>query len=175
MRGPNFCNLVKRMANRSFIHYLQAHGYSAGPTQRPYLTGATSGLIAIIPAILVLAVSGAFRLSADALDIDGWWLAVASGVLMVVAGVIYAAIFQRAANDRSGGWMFGMSYGFLVWMLSPITIWQLASSHPFIVGSSAIGAFGAGVIYGLVLGLVFPHINRLFERELGDLSGAQRV
>ncbi len=35
--------------------------------------------------------------------------------LVLLAGVLYGQMFQRAANDRHGGWLFGLAYGFLIW------------------------------------------------------------
>ena len=92
---------------------------------------------------------------------------------MTLAGMLYAAIFKRAANDCEGGWLFGISYGFLLWMLAPITLWQLVTPHPVVVGGAAMGLFGAQVFYGLVLGLIFPRIHQLVQIRLSDVPKNQ--
>ena len=45
------------------LSMLQAHGLDAGPTQRPLLAGAISGLIADLPATALLASFGALDVS----------------------------------------------------------------------------------------------------------------
>src|SRR5215203_1560145 len=123
----------------SFIQYLRAHGNTAGPTQRPLVTGAISGLIAFVPFETVLRLSGARVSIARGFEVA---TAASSGfslMLMILAGVAYAALFKRAANDCSGGWIFGAAYGFLLWMIAPITMWQLLGSQPLAVGTAAMG------------------------------------
>ena len=98
------------------------------------------------------------------------WLAFSSVlILAALAGALYGRIFSRAANDRRGGWLFGMSYGFLLWMLNPVMLWQLTTERPFVAGASAVGFFGAHLAYGLLLGLLFPFVHRLLQRELKEL------
>src|SRR5205085_4394206 len=157
----------------SFMQYMRAHGQTPGPTLRPFTTGAISGLVAIVPYLAVLALSGALSAAADALGTSVWLVAGTESLLMVLAGVLYAAIFQRTANDKQGGWLFGMSYGFMVWMLSPLTIWQLVSTHPFLLGKAAMGSFGAQLAFGLVLGSIFPWINPLVQQSLEDIRTSE--
>src|SRR5215218_1061370 len=140
----------------SFMQYMRAHGNTAGPTQRPLMTGAISGFLAFLPYELVLRASGGRASIAAGFDISLWTSSAMNMTVMVVAGIVYAAIFKRAANDCSGGWIFGASYGFLLWMIAPITLWQLLSARELAVGTAAMGLFGAHVLYGLALGLVFP-------------------
>src|SRR5687768_9062201 len=150
----------------SFMQYMRAHGNTPGPTQRPLLTGAISGLLAEIPSALLLYYSGASASVAAAFDVGGWFVFTVSAALKVLAGLIYAAIFKRAANDREGSWLFGAAYGFLLWMLAPVTLWQLITSRPVAVGRAAMGLFGAQVLYGLVLGLVYPRVHSLVQGKL---------
>ena len=153
----------------SFMQYMRAHGNTPGPTQRPLLTGAIGGLIAGIPSAALLYWSGALAGVAKSFGADLWLVLSVDGVLMIFAGILYAAIFKRAANDREGGWLFGISYGFLLWMISPITIWQLAAANPAVVGRPAMGLFAAQLLYGLFLGLLFPRIHALVQMRLSDV------
>ena len=157
----------------SFLQYMRAHGNTPGPTQRPYLTGAISGVLAQIPALLILYYSGALESLATGTGTSQWLASVLSTGIMAVAGILYAAIFKRAANDFSGGWLFGISYGFLLWLLSPLTLWQLITSQPIAVGGAAMGLFGTHVVFGLALGFIFPRVHcrvqlrlqRVFEEQ----------
>jgi hypothetical protein len=156
------------MANVFFMQYLSAHGNTPGPTQRPYLTGAISGAVAAVPYVSILAFSGTLSRSAANFQAREGMISMIAAATMVPAGVIYAAIFKRAANDRRGGWLFGMSYGFLLWLVGPVTLWQLVTPRPFITGLAAIGLFGAQVTYGLVLGLIFPWIHAPLQQDLSE-------
>ena len=88
--------------------------------------------------------------------------------VMVIAGILYAAIFKRAANDCGGGWIFGASYGFLLWICVPLTMSNVLESRSVVVGIAAIGLFGAHVFYGLALGIVFPWIHFSIQSRLSD-------
>jgi hypothetical protein len=70
----------------------------------------------------------------------------------------------------AGGWLFGSGYGFLIWMLGPSTIMEWITGRPIAVGTAAIGLFAAVVVYGLVLGSVFPLINRLLQKKMAPLG-----
>ena len=50
--------------------FLDAHGYDPGPSQRPFLAGAISGLIATIPATLVLFAFGSLQVEANILGLS---------------------------------------------------------------------------------------------------------
>lgn len=158
----------------SFMQYMRAHGNTAGPTQRPLMTGAISGMLAYIPYETVLRLSGGRASIAAGFDISEWTSSALNFVVMVLAGVLYAAVFKRAANDCQGGWIFGASYGFLLWMIAPITMWQLLGSRVLAVGTAAMGLFGAHILYGLALGLIFPRVHFLIQSRLSNINN-QRV
>src|SRR5215218_1759479 len=150
----------------SFMQYLRAHGNTAGPTQRPLLTGAIAGLIAFVPFEVVLRISGARQAIAEAFAFSIWVSTFIGALLMLIAGIAYSALFKRAANDVRGGWVFGASFGFVVWLVAPITLWQLITSQPIAVGKAAIGVFGAHILFGFALGLMFPWIHFLIQSKL---------
>jgi hypothetical protein len=62
----------------------------------------------------------------------------------------------RAANDPRGGWLFGMAYGFVLWMLGPIPLLQWAPEQPILTGYPAVGLLLGELLWGLILGLAFP-------------------
>src|SRR6476469_791772 len=88
-----------------------AHGDDPGPTQRPLLAGAISGVLATIPAIAILYAFGSLAIEARILGLSEL-LTISVGLpVMAAAGAVYSQVFGRAANDVRGGWLFGMAFG----------------------------------------------------------------
>jgi hypothetical protein len=150
----------------SFIQYMRAHGNTPGPTQRPFLAGAITGSLAEIPAVLLLWWSGALASATQSLPLSTWVVVATHFLITIVAGAIYGRVFSRAANDPRGGWLFGISYGFLLWMIGPVTVLQWTLGRPLALGVAAMGILGAYLVYGLLLGLLFPWIHKLLQSEL---------
>ncbi|HET9812844.1 MAG TPA: hypothetical protein VFP57_04190 [Sphingomicrobium sp.] len=152
--------------------FLGAHGFDPGPTQRPLLAGAISGVIATVPAIAILHLSGSLEVEAAILGVSrlatiaGGWLA------MAVAGALYGRLFGRAANDVRGGWLFGMAFGFALWAAGAVMILPLASGGLAPAGEAAMGLFLSLVAWGAALGAVHPFVHRPLHESLE--SGAQR-
>lgn len=153
----------------SALQYMRAHGHTPGPTQRPLLTGVVSGLVGWVPSSLVAYFTGALVGEATAFDLSVPVTLVIAAVISVAAGMLYAAIFQRAANDTKGGWLFGSSYGFLIWMIGPVGLWRLFYGYPLTGGTGAMGMFAAYVVFGLALGVAFPLINRALQKRFRAL------
>src|SRR5215204_1315344 len=130
------------------MQYMRAHGNTPGPTQRPISAGAISAVVATVPAALVLWISGALNSLSDALTIKVQLVLVLYLVSMTVIGGLYGRVFSRAANDWRAGWLFGLSYGFLIWMLGPVTALQLIQHQPVATGVAALGLLGAHLIFG---------------------------
>ena len=154
----------------SFIQYMRAHGNTPGPTQRPVLAGAITGMVAELPAVLILWWSGALATATEALVLPEWLTLILHLAAAIIGGAIYGRVFSRAANDLRGGWLFGISYGFLIWMIGPVTILQWSLGRPLALGTAAMGVLGAHLIYGLVLGLLFPGLHRRLQRKLNQLQ-----
>lgn len=177
-------NLVERELPRvkqdiSFMQYMRAHGNTPGPTQRPLLTGVICGLIAFVPSAFLLYITGALVSLAQALKLNLLFVLLLDAALAVIGGVLYAEIFKRAANDRRGGWLFGICYGFSLWMLGPTTIWQMIASQPIAIGYAAMGLFGSNLLYGVALGCLFPRVHYLLQSKLSSddtssLHGAKK-
>ena len=148
------------------MQYMKAHGNTPGPTQRPLLNGALCGLAAGIPSCVILYFTGAF---ASIIAVIGLPLMIALHItLTTVAGMVYAHIFKRAANDRTGGWLFGACSGFLFWVAGPISIWQIATGNAVATGLAAKGIFAGSILYGLLLGILFPRVHVLIQHRLID-------
>ena len=155
------------------MQYMRAHGNAPGPTQRPMLAGAITGCLAEVPTDLMFWWSGALVSVAESLSIKIWIMVVLHLLTMTIGGAIYGYVFSRAANDRQGGWLFGISYGFLIWMLGPVTILQWILKRPLALGVAAMGVLAAHLIYGLFLGLMFPSVHQVLQRELKHIKEPQ--
>src|SRR5438045_2600415 len=105
--------------------FMRAHGHTPGPTQRPKLAGVLTGAVAQFAALAAFLVSGAMDSLVHALGTTLWPAVLLQSAVAAAAGALYGAVFGRAANDREGGWLFGISYGFLLWMLGPVTVFRV--------------------------------------------------
>jgi hypothetical protein len=145
--------------------FIRAHGYLPGPTDRPILTGATAALAALSAATVVAWIGGAISGAARSLDQQTIVIVFVYAILLIAAGAAYGWIFMRAANDRRGGWLFGLSYGFITWMVGPVTLLQWWSGRPLVVGVPAQFLLGSHLVYGLMLGALFPFVSRAVRRS----------
>jgi peptidoglycan/LPS O-acetylase OafA/YrhL len=151
---------------RGFIPFMRAHGQRPGPGQRPKTAGALAGTAAGLLALPILELSGAAESLRLAVAAGGWQIPVLYICVAVLAGVGYGGLFQRAAADRRGGWLFGISYGFLLWMLGPITLLQVFLGRPLATGIAAMGILAANLLSGLALGLLFRPAHQVVRRYL---------
>jgi hypothetical protein len=139
------------------IEELRAHGFDPGPHQHPRMAGVLAAIVVAPIAVFVFARCGVFSKIDDE-------LAAGTVVLGLCAmGALYGQIFGRAANDRRGGWMFGMAFGFAVWTLASFAL--RATGNAF-VGLAAMGFFGGMVIHGALIGLAFPSVHPFVKRPL---------
>ncbi len=145
--------------------FLGAHGYDPGPTQRPTLAGCVTGVFATVPATAFLIVFGALKVEASILGLSVAATLVLGWIVMGLAGSVYGRIFRRAANDRRGGWLFGMAFGFLLWAGGAVMVLPVASGGYAPAGRAAIGLFLSLIAWGAALGFLFPHVHRRIARR----------
>jgi hypothetical protein len=157
------------------LSILQAHGLDAGPTQRPLLAGAVSSLIADVLAAPVLVAFGSLNALGEASGMPIIATGVVYAGMMALAGLLYGLVFRRAANDWHGGWLFGLAFGFVLWMLAPIPLLQWLPDRPLLMGYPAIGVLLGHLLWGLVLGSVFPLVHRRLYSGLGDDPGRTKA
>jgi hypothetical protein len=153
------------------LSMLQAHGLDAGPTQRPLMAGAITGLIATVPALIVLLVFGSLEAPVHATGSSFPIAIVACGGLFLVGGILYGWLFRRAANDIQGGWLFGLAFGFVLWMVGPVPLLQWLPDDPILRGYPAAGLLLAQLLWGLSLGVAFPFVHRRLHVRLDNFSG----
>jgi len=153
--------------------FLGAHGYDPGPTQRPLLAGAISGIAATLPAMAILYALGSLRVEAEIFRLSPLLMAGAGLPVMAAAGAIYGRLFGRAANDVRGGWLFGMAFGFALWAAGAVMIIPLATGGKAPAGEAAIGLFLSLVVWGAALGASYPFIHRPLHERLE--TAARRI
>ena len=149
---------------------LDAHGYDPGPSQRPLLAGAISGILATLPAIGVLILFGSLKAEASILGIS-WPATLAAGLpIMAIPGAAYARFFGRAANAIRGGWLFGMSFSFVLWAAGAVLILPVTSGGRVPAGDAAAGIALAMIVWGLATGILVPFVHRPLHESLERAS-----
>ena len=143
-------------------------GSDPAPLQRPRLAGAIAAGIAAIPAAALVWQTGSVRMPARVIGVSEPMLVFLSFVGLAISGGIYGSVFLRAANDRRGGWLFGLGWGFLTWALGPITLFQWALGRPVAIGEQAAWLLFAHLLWGLVFGAGFPLVQDRVKRRIGD-------
>jgi hypothetical protein len=154
---------------------LAAHGYDPGPSQRPILAGAISGLLGTIPAIGVLIAFGSLEVEAQILGISRLLTLGAGWAVMAIAGAAYARIFGRAANSRRGGWLFGMSFGFALWAAGAVLVLPLISGGRTPAGHAAAGVAMSLLVWGFATGVLMPFVHRPLHEDLETASKRTEV
>lgn len=155
--------------------FLSAHGYEPGPTQRPITAGAIGGLLATLPAIVLLHLFGSLDVEALLLGMSVVMTIMAGCLVMALAGAIYARLLGRAANDGRGGWLFGMAFGFALWAAGAVFLLALVSNGRLPAGAPATGVFLSLVLWGGALGGLLPFVHRRLHLTLDDPGIAERL
>ncbi len=163
------------------ISMVRAHGLDPGPTQRPLATGALAGLLASLPAIAVLEEFGWLDALAHAIGgaaLGSVAVALACAAVLTVAGLLYGLLFGRGANDPLGGWLFGLAFGFLLWMLLSVVLLQFLpateSGRPVFIGRPVMGLLLGALVWGAGLGAAFPPLHRKLRAGLDDNEMEER-
>ena len=155
--------------------FLDAHGYDPGPSQRPFLSGALSGVVATIPAIVVLIAFGALKVEAEILGMSPLATLALGWAVMAAAGAAYARFFGRAANAVRGGWLFGMTFGFALWAAGAVLVLPLISHGRAPAGPAAIGVALSLIVWGLGTGILVPFVHRPFHESIESAAKSADV
>jgi len=155
--------------------FLSAHGFDPGPTQRPLLAGAISGMLATLPAVVILYIFGSLGVEARILGLSELRTVAIGLPVMAAAGAVFSRLFGRAANYVRGSWLFGMAFGFALWAAGAVMILPLASGGLAPAGKSAIGVFLSLVAWGAALGLVHPFVHRPLHESIESASKREEV
>jgi len=155
--------------------FLSAHGFDPGPTQRPLLAGAISGMLATLPAVAILYIFGSLGVEARILGLSELRTVAIGLPVMAAAGAVFSRLFGRAANYVRGSWLFGMAFGFALWAAGAVMILPLASGGLAPAGKSALGVFLSLVAWGAALGLVHPFVHRPLHESIESASKREEV
>jgi uncharacterized membrane protein YagU involved in acid resistance len=86
--------------------------------------------------------------------------------IAVIIGASFGLLFQRDVRGLGSCLGWGLAYGILWWFLGPLTLLPiLQGSQPdwsYQQGSALFGSLVGHVIYGLLLGLVYAALDRLW-------------
>lgn len=146
--------------------FLDAHGYDPGPSQRPLLSGAISGILATIPAIPLLFLFGSLKVEAQILGLPTIAMLGIGWCAMAIAGAAYARFFGRAANSVHGGWLFGMSFGFAIWAAGAVLVLPLLTGGRAPAGGAAAGAALSLIVWGIAAGILVPFVHRPLHESI---------
>ena len=155
--------------------FLSAHGYDPGPSQRPLMAGAISGVLATVPAIAVLVALGSLDVEAEILGLSSIATLALGWVAMAIAGALYGRVFGRAANNVRGGWLFGMAFGFVLWAGGAVLMLPLLSGGRAPAGGAALGVALSMLVWGLAIGLLLPFVHRPFHESLEQGSRHKEI
>lgn len=143
--------------------FLRAHGASPGPLMRPLLTGFLASLLSGMIVFALLGSLNEFTLFTKA---NGRYeMLLAAMIYCSCAGLLYGQVYRRAANDLRGGWLFGSSTGFILWMLNPLIWLPWLGREPLFVGIDAIVFLLSHVLHGALMGLLYPWLHRICKRR----------
>lgn len=150
--------------------FLDAHGYDPGPSQRPLLSGAISGLLATLPAIGILVAFGSLKVEAAILGMSPLATLALGWAAMAIAGAAYARFFGRAANAVRGGWLFGMSFGFGLWAAGAVLLLPILNGGRAPADAAAAGVALSLIVWGLATGILVPFVHRPLHESLERAS-----
>lgn len=154
---------------------LNAHGDDPGPSQRPLLAGAISGILATVPAIGILILFGSLKVEAGILGLSSAATLGLGWAAMGVAGAAYARFFGRAANGLRSGWLFGMSFSFALWAGGAVLVLPLFSHGRAPAGDAAAGIALSMIAWGLAVGLLVPFVHKPLHESIEKASKSAEV
>lgn len=89
-------------------------------------------------------------------------------LIAVGMGVLFGVLFQRDIRGYGSSMGWGVGYGILWWFLGPLTLWPALSGSAVdwsaAAGSYVFGALVGHIIYGLILGVSYATIDRIWVR-----------
>ena len=89
-------------------------------------------------------------------------------MIAVLMGVVFGLLFQRDVRSYGSCMGWGVGYATLWWFLGPLTIFPLLSHTPLDwsseSGSAMFGALVGHTLYGLILGVSYATLDKIWVR-----------
>jgi len=89
-------------------------------------------------------------------------------LIAVLMGVIFGLLFQRDVRSYGSCMGWGVGYAILWWFLGPLTIFPLLSrtqlDWSYVGGSAMFGALVGHILYGLILGVSYATLDKIWVR-----------
>jgi hypothetical protein len=99
-------------------------------------------------------------------------------VFAVVIGMSLGALFQQDLRGFGSGMGWGIGYGILWWFVGPLTVMPLWLGEPldwsWTRGAALFGSLVGHVVYGLLAGLLYAAVDRLWVRLLSGSDPIHR-
>lgn len=87
-------------------------------------------------------------------------------LIAVIIGITFGVLFQRDVRGYGSALGWGMAYGFFWWLLGELTLFSLLRGAPVdwsvTAVSAGVGSMVGHVVYGLLLGLIYAILDRLW-------------
>jgi uncharacterized membrane protein YagU involved in acid resistance len=98
--------------------------------------------------------------------------------IAVVIGASFGLLFQRDVRGYGSSMGWGLAYGLLWWFLGPLTLLPLLQGEPVDwsveQGRALFGSLVGHVVYGLLVGLIYAAVDRLWVRFFHDSDPINR-
>jgi len=89
-------------------------------------------------------------------------------IFAVIIGASFGVLFQRDVRGYGSSLGWGVGYGLLWWFLGPLTIMPLWQGNRLDWssqrGSALFGSLVGHIVYGLIVGLIYAAVDRLWVR-----------
>jgi uncharacterized membrane protein YagU involved in acid resistance len=86
--------------------------------------------------------------------------------IAILIGASFGVLFQRDVRGHGSSMGWGMAYGLLWWFVGPLTLLPLLLGKPIdwsvARGGDLFGSLVGHVIYGLIVGLIYATLDRLW-------------
>lgn len=89
-------------------------------------------------------------------------------IFAIIIGATFGLLFQHDVRGHGSSMGWGLAYGIFWWFLGPFTIMPIWQGHPLPLdwsyqrGGELFGSLVGHVIYGLLVGLVYATLDRLW-------------
>ncbi len=88
--------------------------------------------------------------------------------IALLIGVAFGLLFQRDVRGYGSCMGWGLGFGIFWWFLGPLTLLRLASGMPLDwsagQGSAVFGSLVGHILYGLILGVAYATIDKIWVR-----------